>query len=176
MISKLNATTMVPSPQKRLVSQRCICSDYETITENYLSLINLQSFRGCEYFQFLVRVRDNRQPEREANATILIKVNRNNALPEFQGEPYLTILSENKNIDGSVFTVRARDRDIQVHPTRIASSNFHILNGKNPFFIPNYLNIFSFTVALCYLFVKEVVILLCTHNLCCTDFPFNFIV
>ena len=44
------------------------------------------------------------------------------------------------------------------------------------FFIPNYLNIFSFTVALCYQFVKEVVILLCTHNLCCSDyFPFNLI-
>ncbi len=61
-----------------------------------------------------MRARDNRQPERDANATVLVKVNRNNALPEFQGQPYRTILSENKQIDGSVFTVRARDRDIQV--------------------------------------------------------------
>ena len=62
-----------------------------------------------------MRARDNREPVRETNATVLIKVNRNNALPEFQGRPYKTILSENQRIDGSVFTVRARDRDIQVH-------------------------------------------------------------
>lgn len=58
--------------------------------------------------------RDNRQPERTAEATILIRVNRNNHLPEFQGQPYRTILSENTKVDGSVIQVIARDRDIQV--------------------------------------------------------------
>ena len=57
---------------------------------------------------------DKRAPMRIAEAIVIVKVNRNNFLPEFQGQPYKTILSENANIGFSVFTVRARDRDIQV--------------------------------------------------------------
>ena len=65
-------------------------------------------------FQFTVQAIDNRAPMRIAEAIVIVKVNRNNYLPEFQGMPYKTILSENSNIGFSVFTVRARDRDIQV--------------------------------------------------------------
>ena len=43
-----------------------------------------------------------------------IKVNRNLYLPEFQGQPYFVILSENEPVGASVFTAIARDRDIQV--------------------------------------------------------------
>ena len=58
--------------------------------------------------------RDNRSPERTAEATITVNVNRNNYLPEFQGQPYFNILSENSPPGTSVFMARARDRDIQV--------------------------------------------------------------
>ncbi len=66
------------------------------------------------FVQFTVQARDNRSPERTAESTIIVKVNRNKYLPEFQGQPYRAIMSENDKVGGSVFTVRARDRDIQV--------------------------------------------------------------
>ena len=45
---------------------------------------------------------------------MLVKVNRNNYLPAFQGQPYNTALSENKGTGNSVLTVVARDQDVQV--------------------------------------------------------------
>ena len=84
---------------------------------------NVSQFSGisvtlCWYYgfflQFTVQAIDNRSPMRMAEAIVIVKVNRNNFLPEFQGQPYRTILSENSNIGFSIFTVRARDRDIQV--------------------------------------------------------------
>lgn len=59
-------------------------------------------------------MRDNRSPEREDFTSIVIKVGRNDYLPEFQGQPYRTDVSENLEVDGSVFTVLARDRDPNV--------------------------------------------------------------
>ena len=61
-------------------------------------------------FQFKVNASDNRNPEKYASATVLIHVNRNNYLPEFQGQPYEIDVTENT----PVFTIVARDRDIQV--------------------------------------------------------------
>ena len=66
------------------------------------------------FFQFAVRARDNRDPERSADTTVVVKVNRNNENPKFQGQPYKTIVSENTRVGGSVIQVIARDRDIQV--------------------------------------------------------------
>ena len=65
-------------------------------------------------FQFNVRANDNRNPERDANSSILVRVNRNNFLPEFQGKPYEIDVTENNEVGDSVFTIVARDRDIQV--------------------------------------------------------------
>ena len=64
--------------------------------------------------QFTVRARDNHAPERTTEVTVLVKVNRNNYLPSFQGQPYNTALSENKGTGNSVLTVVARDQDVQV--------------------------------------------------------------
>ena len=61
--------------------------------------------------QFRVRVQDNRSPQRQDVASVVVRVGRNDYLPEFQGQPYTTDVSENLQIDGSVFTVLARDRD-----------------------------------------------------------------
>ena len=68
-------------------------------------------------FQFVIRARDNRDPERSANAPIQVKINRNNRNPDFQGQPYRAIITENTAAGGSVLTVVARDRDIQVGHT-----------------------------------------------------------
>jgi protocadherin Fat 4 len=64
-------------------------------------------------YRFPVQARDNRSPERTVESIILIKVNRNKHLPDFQGQPYRMVLSENAKVSESVMTVRARDNDIQ---------------------------------------------------------------
>ena len=64
--------------------------------------------------QFTLQARDNRNPERMTQATATVTVNRNEYLAEFQGKPYSTDLSENKNVGSNVITVVARDLDLQV--------------------------------------------------------------
>lgn len=66
------------------------------------------------FFQFIVRASDNRIPQRSSNSTVTVTVIRDSYLPEFQGLPYNVDVSENNYVGQSVFTVIARDRDIQV--------------------------------------------------------------
>ena len=61
-----------------------------------------------------VRAKDNRSPERYSDSAINVGVTRNDHLPAYQGQPYDTDLSENTKVGGSVFTVIARDQDLQV--------------------------------------------------------------
>lgn len=61
---------------------------------------------------------DDRTPPRSADVPVLVRVSRNDFLPEFQGQPYDVQLSENAPPGESVFTVIARDRDLQVRGHR----------------------------------------------------------
>ena len=64
-----------------------------------------------------MRARDNHGPEKTTDVTVLIKVNRNNHLPIFQGQPYDVTLSENKGVGQLVYHTVARDKDKQVRLT-----------------------------------------------------------
>ena len=75
-----------------------------------------------------MRVTDNRDPERHADAAVQVRVNRNRENPEFQGQPYVTDLSENQPIGATVFAPVARDKDIQV--CGLLSFNFQIRECK----------------------------------------------
>ena len=64
----------------------------------------------------LVTARDQQSPfEQTGQATVRVNVRRNTQSPFFEGTPYNAQLSENSLVSTSVFTVVARDNDIQVH-------------------------------------------------------------
>ena len=65
------------------------------------------------FFQLRIGVRDDHQLVRSDEADVIIRVTRSLSAPDFQGQPYEAEVSETAEVGASVFTLVARDRDIQ---------------------------------------------------------------
>ena len=61
-----------------------------------------------------VRAFDNGRPVKTGQATVTIKVQRNQFPPTFSNGPYTQTVSENVRNGTGIFTVRATDKDLQV--------------------------------------------------------------
>ena len=68
---------------------------------------------GMETFTFRVRAYDEGIPKRFAEVEVFVNVRRNQFPPQFIGAPYQVKVSENKDSNSGLATVRAEDKDLQ---------------------------------------------------------------
>ena len=61
-----------------------------------------------------VTVRDRASPQKSAQATVTINVNRDASPPRFRATPYSVSISENRPVFSSIFRVTAEDLDLRV--------------------------------------------------------------
>ena len=61
-----------------------------------------------------VTVRDRASPQKSAQATLTVNVNRDDSPPVFRNTPYSVAISENRDVLSSIFRVTADDADLRV--------------------------------------------------------------
>ena len=64
--------------------------------------------------QFEVLAVDSGRPTRTTTADVTVLVTRDEFAPEFISTPYTATITENAAINGTVLTIRATDRDLEV--------------------------------------------------------------
>ena len=77
-----------------------------------------------------VTVRDRASPQKSAQATVTINVNRDASPPRFRAVPYSVSVSENRPVFSSIFKVTAEDLDLRVKLPECTSPECQWFMGK----------------------------------------------